>query len=130
MVTSAAYTKLIVGMFMYICTANLKQRQTLLVRVITLKEHGPISQNGVFYSTDTSLPKKYWFQILVKSVKPFGYIMRLDSLQLPIPYCIKNYHFHSYLPSGTFFSSVKFTRGNEKNVSFLLIPKSKKLSSN
>ena len=38
-----------------------------------LKVPGPISQNGDFYQNDVSSPKKYLFQISVKSVKPFGY---------------------------------------------------------
>ncbi len=39
--------------------------------VQTLKVPGPISQNGNFYSNDASSPKKSWFQIAGKSVKPF-----------------------------------------------------------
>ncbi len=36
-----------------------------------LKVLGPISQNENFYSNDASSPKKSWFQISFKSVKPF-----------------------------------------------------------
>ena len=53
-----------------------------------LKVPGPISQNGNFYSNDASSPKKSWFQISVKSVKPFRYKKRLHILQVPIPYCV------------------------------------------
>ena len=49
---------------------------------------GPISQNGDLYSNDASSYKKSWFQISVKSVKPFGHKKRLGTLQLPIPYCV------------------------------------------
>ncbi len=42
-----------------------------------LKGNGPISQNVDFYSNDESSPKKSWFQISVKSVKPFWYMKRL-----------------------------------------------------
>ena len=49
-----------------------------------LKIHGPICQNGVFYTNDASSSKKSWFQFSVKSVKPFGYAKRLHILQLPI----------------------------------------------
>ena len=55
---------------------------------LSLKVPGPISQNGDIYSNDASLPKKSWFQISVKSVKPFGRMKRLRILQLPIPYCV------------------------------------------
>ena len=42
-----------------------------------LKVHGPISQNGVFYSNDATSPKKSWFQISIQSIKQFGRMMRL-----------------------------------------------------
>ncbi len=38
-------------------------------------------------SNDASSPEKSWFQISVKSVKPFGRMKKLRILQLPIPYC-------------------------------------------
>ena len=38
-----------------------------------LKVPGQISQNGDFYSNNASSPKKSWFQISGKSLKPFGY---------------------------------------------------------
>ena len=50
---------------------------------------GRISQNGDIYSkfNDASSPKKSWFQIPFKSVKPIGCKKSLRILQLPIPYC-------------------------------------------
>ncbi len=94
---------------------------------------GPISQDGDFYSNDVSSPKKSWFQISVISVKWFGYKMRLCILQLPIPYCISQImvtitsHIFINIFQMVHFPAVKFTRGNEKNTGFLLIPKSPKV---
>ena len=95
---------------------------------------GPISQNGNFYSNDASSPKISWFQISFKSVKPFGHKKRLRILQLPIPYCVRycvlvtiTSHIFINIFQTVHFSAVKFTRGNEKNTSFLLIPKSPKV---
>ncbi len=53
-----------------LCTADLYN--------LSLKVPGLISQNGDIYSKDTPSPKKSWFQISVKSVKPFGYKKRLN----------------------------------------------------
>ncbi len=95
---------------------------------------GPISQNEDIYSNDVSSPNKYWFQVSVESVKPFGCKKRLRILQLPIPYCINlimvtiTSHFFINIFKTVHFSAVKFTRGNEKNMSFLLIPKFYELS--
>ena len=50
---------------------------------------GPFSQNGDIYSNDASSPKKSWFQIPVKSVKPFGHKKRLRILPLPILHCVR-----------------------------------------
>ncbi len=94
---------------------------------------GPTSQKGDFYSNDSSSPKKPWFQISVKCVQPFGYKKRLRILQLPIPYCVSlimvtiTSHIFTNIFRMVHFSAVKFTRGNEKNMSFLLIPKSPKV---
>ncbi len=98
-----------------------------------LKVPDLISQNGDFYSNDASPPKKSWFQISVKSVKQFGYVKRLCILQLPIPYCVSlitvtiTSHIFINIFQTVHFPSVRFTRGNEKNTSFLLIPKSPKV---
>ncbi len=94
---------------------------------------GPISQNGNFYSNDALSPKISLFQISFKLVEPFGHKKRLRILQLPIPYCVSliMVTITSYIFINIFqtvhFSAVKFTRGNEKNMSFLLIPKSLKV---
>ncbi len=48
----------------------------------------PISQNGDFYSNGASSPKKFWFKVSVKAVKPFEYMKRFCILQQPIPYCV------------------------------------------
>ncbi len=112
--------------------------QTYLLLIQTnedtvLKVPGLISQNGDFYSNDASAPKKSWFQISVKSVKRFGYKKRLCILQLPIPYCVGlvmvtiTSHIFINIFQTVHFSAMKFTRGNEKNTSFLLIPKSPKI---
>ncbi len=53
-----------------------------------LKMPGPISQNDFFYSNDASSPRISWFQISLKSVKPFGHKKRLCILRLPTPYCV------------------------------------------
>ncbi len=93
----------------------------------------PISQNGDIYSIDGSSPKKSWFQISVKWVKPFGHKKRLRILQLPIPYCVSlimvtiTSKIFINIFQTVYFSAVKFTRSNEKNMSFLLIPKSPKV---
>ncbi len=97
--------------------------------LISLKMPGPISQNGIFYSNDASSPKLSWFQISFKSVKQFGHKKRLRFLQLPMPYCVSlimvtiTSHIFINIFQTVPFSAVKFTRGIEKNMSFLLIPK-------
>ncbi len=96
---------------------------------------GLIFQKGNFYSNDASSPKISWFQILFKSVKPFGYKKRLHILQLPIPlaYCVSlimvtiTSHIFINIFQTVHFSTVKLNRGNEKNMSHLLIPKSLKV---
>ncbi len=99
----------------------------------TLKVPGPISKNGDFDSNDASLPNKSWFQISVKSVKPFEYKKRLGILQLPIPYCVSfimvtvTSHIFINIFQTVHFPAIKFSRGNQKNMSFLLIPKSPKV---
>ncbi len=99
----------------------------------TLKVPGPISQNGDNYSNDASSPKKSWFQISVKSVKPFWHKKRWCILQLPIPYCVSlimvtiTSHIFINIFQTVHISAVKFDSGNEKNISFLLIPKSQKV---
>ncbi len=99
----------------------------------TLKVPGPISQNGNFYSNDASSPKISWFQISFKSVQPFGHKKRLSILQWPILYCVSlimvtiTSHIFVNIFQTVHFSAVKFTRGNEKNMSFLLISKSPKV---
>ncbi len=94
---------------------------------------GPISQNGIFYSDDALSPKISWFQISFKSDKLFGHNKRLRILQLPIPYCVSlimvtiTSHISINIFHTVHFLAVKFTRGNEKNMIFLLIPKSPKV---
>ncbi len=94
---------------------------------------GPISQNGNFYSNDASSPKISWFKISFKSVKPFGHKKRLRISQLPIPYCVSlimltiTSHIFVNIFQTVHFSAVKFIRSNEKNMSYLLIPKSPKV---
>ncbi len=89
-----------------------------------LKVRGPISQNGDFYSDDVPSPKKSWFKISVKSVKPFGYTKRLYIWQLPIPYWLNvimvtiTSHVFINIFQTTFFSR-KIHQGNKKNMSFL-----------
>ncbi len=98
------------------------------VDIKLLKMPGLISQNGNFYSNDASSPKISWFQISLKSLRPFGHKKRLRILQLPIPYCVSlimvTITSHIFI---NIFIAVTFTRGNEKNMSFLLIPKSLKV---
>ncbi len=86
---------------------------------------GPIFQNGDIYSNDASPPKKSCFQISVKTVKRF-------ILQLPIPYCVRlimvtiTSHIFINIFQTVHLRAIKFATGNEKNTSFLLIPKSPK----
>ncbi len=97
-----------------------------------LKVPDPISQNGDFYSNDASSPMKSWFQISGKSVEPFRHKKRLRILQLPIPPFLMlimvtiTSHILINIFQTVHFSSIKFTRGNEKHMTFLLIPKSLK----
>ena len=111
-----------------------------IVRIQKLKVPGPISQNGDIYSNDALSPKKSWFQISVKAVKPFGCKKRLCILQLQILcYCISHTctvwlvmvtitsHIFINIMQTVHFSAVKFTKDNEKIMSFLLIPKSLKV---
>ncbi len=94
---------------------------------------GPISQNGGFYSNDASSSKKSWLQLSVKSVKRFGYKNRLCILQLSVPYCVSlimvtiTSRIFINIFQTVHFPAVKFPRGNKKNRSFLLIPKSPKV---
>ncbi len=94
---------------------------------------GPISQNENLYSNDASSSKTSWLQISFKSVKLFGHKKRLRILQLPIPCCVSlimvtiTSHIFTNIFRAVHFSAVKFTRYNEKNRSFLLIPKSPKV---
>ncbi len=94
---------------------------------------GLISQNGNFYANDASSAKISLFQISFKSVKPFGHKKRLRILQLPILYCVSlimvtiTSHIFINIFQTVHFSAVKFARGNEKNMSFLLISKSESL---
>ncbi len=97
-------------------------------KLYVLKVPGPISQNGEFYSNDAPSPKKSWFKLSFKSVIPFGYNKRLCILQLPIPHCASlimftiTSHIFINIFQTVHFPALKFTRGNEKNTSFLLIP--------
>ncbi len=103
------------------------------ISIQCLKVPGPISQNGDIYSNDASSPKKSWFQIPVKSIKPIGCKKRMRILQLPTPYCVSlimvtiTNHIFINIFQTVHFSVVKFTRGNEKKMSFLLTPKSPKV---
>ncbi len=101
--------------------------------ILSLKMPSPISQNGNLYSNDASSPKISWFQISFKSVKLLGHKKRLRILLLRIPYCVSlimvtiTSHIFINIFQTVHFSAVKFTKGNEKNMSFLLIPKSLKV---
>ena len=74
------------------------------------------------------------FEISVKTVKPFIWSKQFCVLQLRIFYYVKltlcnyGYHnqarFHLYLPNGTLS---KFDMDYEKNMNFLVIPKSPKV---
>ena len=106
----------------------------MLKGLTLLKVPGPISQNGdFFFFNDVSSPKKSCFQISVKSITPFEYKKRLRILQLPIPHWVSlimvtiTCHIFINIFQTVHFSAVKFSRGNEKNVSFLLIIKSLKV---
>ena len=106
-----------------------KWKRSLNVRV--LRVPGPISQNENIYSNDASSPKKFWFQIWVKSFKLFGNKKRLLILQLPNAYTLLcsiimvtiTSHIFINISQTVHFSAIKFTKGNEKNMSFFLIVK-------
>ena len=59
-----------------------------------LKVPGPISQKLDFYSNDASSTKKSWFQILVKSVKLFGYKKTYFAVAYTL-LCKFNYGYHN-----------------------------------
>ena len=67
---------------------------------------------------------------MVETVKPFGCTKQFCILQLPISYCeslimvttTSHVFIHKYQTG--YFSAVKFDMGYEKNMSFLVIPKS------
>ncbi len=101
--------------------AKCKQHSNVPMYKGVLKVHGPISQNGDIYSNDASSPKRSWFQISVRSV------WKHEITYLPIPYCVSlimvtiTSHIFINIFQTVHFSAVKFTRGNGKNMSFLLI---------
>ncbi len=66
--------------------------QQVVLRYLEVK--GPISQNDICIQMMPSSPKKPWFQIFVKLVKPFGHMKRLRILQMPIPYRL-SYDYHN-----------------------------------
>ena len=95
---------------------------------------GLIAQNEDIYANDASSSKKSWFQISVKSVLLFRYEKRLQILQFAYALlCKLNYGVtitsHNFINifQTVHSSAVKFTRDNEKNMNFLLIPKSQKV---
>ena len=98
----------------YLCNQNITMLKVLC----------PISQNGDFYSEDASSCNKSWFQISFESVNPFWYIKRLHIIA--IAYTLL-YHIFINIFQRIHFSTVKFTIGNGKNMSFLLLPKSQKV---
>ncbi len=49
-------------------------KMSIALLFTSLKVHGPISQNEIFYLNDVSSSKKFWFKISVKSIKPLGYM--------------------------------------------------------
>ena len=84
-----------------------------------------------FYSNDGSSPKKSWFHISVKSVKPFWYKKKLRIFSIAYTLLCKlnlmvtiTSHIYINIFQTVHFAAVKFTKGNEKKSSFLLIPKS------
>ncbi len=106
------------------------------VNNLILKVPGPISHTGDLYSNDASSLKKSWFKFQLNRFN------RLDTrrddiiLQLPISYCVSlimvtiTSHIFISIFQTVRFSAVKFTRDNEKNMSFLLMPKSLKVWKN
>ena len=69
-------------------------------------------------------------------VKPFGCMKQFCILQLPIPYCVSlimvtiTRHLYINIFQTEHFSVVKFDMCYEKNMSFLVIPKSPKVWKN
>ena len=89
----------------------------------------PISQNGDFYSN------KSWFQISVLKIGLTIWIQE-GITYFAIAYtllCVSliivtiSSHIFVNISQTVHFSAVKFTRVNEKNMNFLLIPKSLKV---
>ncbi len=114
-------------------SSHTKEVSLISIWSYPLKVPGPISQNWDIYSNDTLSNKKSWLQVSVQSVQPFGYKKRLRILQLLIPYCVNLImvtiisHIFIKVFQTVHFSAVKFTRGTEKNMSFLLVPESHKV---
>ena len=79
---------------------------------------------------DRSSHQRSWFQISVKSVKPFGCTKRLRISRLPISCYVSlimviiTSHIFTNIFQTERFQAVKFTRDYEKIISFLLVPKS------
>ena len=84
-------------------------------------------------SFEESSLQKYKFQISVETVQPFGCTKQFCRLQLPISYCASLNmitiirHIFMNIFQTEHFSAVKFAVGNEKKMSFLVIPKSPKV---
>ena len=82
---------------------------------------------------DESLLQRYKFKISVETVKSFGRTKQFCIMQLPISYCailivvaITRHVFINFFQT-EHISAVKFNMGYEKNMSFLVIPKSPKV---
>ena len=91
--------------------------------LFTLKVHCLILRIELSYSNDIPSPNKSCFHISFKSVKSFGYEKRLHMLQSPILYCVSltmvtmTGHIFMNIAQIVHFSAVKFTKGNEQNMS-------------
>ena len=105
------------------------------MQTVHLKVHGPIFSkfSSLFHlknhpSTDVN------FKFQFETVKPFGFTNQFCILQLPIiPYCVSlimvtiTRQVFTNIFQTEHFSAVKFAMGYEKNMSFLVIPKSPKV---
>ncbi len=113
----------------------LKGKSYIFYFFYILKVTGPISQNADIYSNDASSPKKYWFQIPVKSLNRvdartdyvFCNCLYLIVYSVSLIMVTITSHIFMNIFKTVHFSAVKFTSGNEKNMSFLLVPESPKV---
>ena len=75
---------------------SLQSSQNNAPKITCLKVLSPIPQNGVFYLNDATSPKKSWYQISVKTVKPFRNARRLCIIEAAYTLvCKLNYGYHN-----------------------------------